>query len=97
MAASGGLQQRASICRALVTTRRSADGRALRALDAMTREKMNLSCSESGSGERKGVLLITQYLESISSDRVLVMTERPGRIAAVQNRPAAAAHAVDDG
>jgi NitT/TauT family transport system ATP-binding protein len=89
---SGGMQQRASICRALVH-----DPAVLLmdepfgALDAMTREKMNLELQRIWSETRKTVLFITHSIpESIFlSDRILVMTERPGRIAAIYDVPLA--------
>jgi NitT/TauT family transport system ATP-binding protein len=57
----------------------------------MTREKMNLELQRIWSAARKTVLLITHSIpESIFlSDRVLVMSERPGSIAAIYDIPLA--------
>ncbi len=80
------MQQRASICRALVHDPAILlMDEPFGALDAMTREKMNLELQRIWSAAKKTVLLITHSIpESIFlSDRVLVMTERPGSIAAI--------------
>ena len=55
------------------------------ALDAMTREKMNLELQRIWTASKKTVMLITHSIpEAIFlSDRVLVMSERPGSIAAI--------------
>ena len=83
---SGGMQQRAAIVRALVQDPRLLlMDEPFGALDAMTREQMNLELMRIWSKSGKTVIFITHSIaEAIFlSDRVIAMTARPGTIADV--------------
>jgi len=90
---SGGMQQRASLCRALIMDPPILlMDEPFGALDAMTRDEMNIELlriwgeSRSATNKRKTIVFVTHSIPEAAflADRVVVMTARPGQVASIR-------------
>ena len=95
---SGGMQQRVSLCRALIHNPSVLlMDEPFAALDAMTREELCFELMRIWSADKKTVIFVTHNIAEaiLLADRVIAMTPRPGRIARIVEIDLARPRAID--
>jgi NitT/TauT family transport system ATP-binding protein len=83
---SGGMKQRVALCRALIHDPEILlMDEPFGALDALTRDQMNLDLQRIWLEKRKTLVFVTHSIDEavFLSDRIVVMTPRPGTIAEI--------------
>ncbi|MDX9840773.1 MAG: ABC transporter ATP-binding protein [Desulfobulbus sp.] len=89
---SGGMQQRVALARALATEPQLLlMDEPLSALDALTRERLQHTILDIWQRHRVTMVLVTHSIEEavFLGQRVVVLTDRPARVAAVVENPGA--------
>jgi NitT/TauT family transport system ATP-binding protein len=95
---SGGMQQRVSLCRALIHNPSVLlMDEPFAALDAMTREELGFELMRIWDTDKKTVIFVTHNITEaiLLADRVVAMTPRPGRIARIVDIELSRPRAID--